>query len=69
VDLPSSVMVGDRESDVLAGQAAGCWTVRLAQRDPEQAADSSADHVAPDLAAAVDWILNLTLPKPPVQRS
>jgi len=55
LDLSRSVMVGDKESDVAAGNAAGCWTVRLA---PE-AVDTRADHVAPDLTRAADWILQL----------
>lgn len=55
VDLPRSVMVGDQESDVEAGNAAGCWTVRIC---PE-GAPSAADHLAPDLAGAVGWILAL----------
>ena len=50
----SSFMVGDRESDVLAGVAAGCRAVLLGQ---DQAVDSAADIVLPDLAAAAEFIL------------
>ncbi|HVJ92070.1 MAG TPA: HAD family hydrolase [Labilithrix sp.] len=39
IDLERSVMVGDRESDVAAGQAAGCRTILLGQ------ASSSANYV------------------------
>jgi D-glycero-D-manno-heptose 1,7-bisphosphate phosphatase len=55
IDLARSVMVGDKESDVAAGNNAGCWTVRLCPGD----CATAADHLAPDLGAAVDWILAL----------
>lgn len=44
IDLGLSAMVGDSEKDVIAGQRLGMTTVHL-------------DHDAPDLAAAVDWLL------------
>jgi histidinol-phosphate phosphatase family protein len=55
LDPPRSVMVGDRESDVGAGNAAGCWTVRIA---PDSAVETAADRVARNLASAVEWILS-----------
>ena len=61
LDPRRAVMVGDRESDVEAGNAAGCWTVLLAHRD--RAESTAADHVAPDLGAAADWILALQRPR------
>jgi D,D-heptose 1,7-bisphosphate phosphatase len=51
LDLASSVMVGDRQSDVAAGRDAGCTTILLGQAegDPDvRAADWS------DLLAAVE---------------
>jgi D-glycero-D-manno-heptose 1,7-bisphosphate phosphatase len=51
-DLTASVMIGDAESDVIAGRSAGCRTIRIA---PNGTA-SLADHVAgslPDAAEAV----------------
>ncbi|MEO3944617.1 HAD family hydrolase [Gorillibacterium sp. CAU 1737] len=51
IDLSRSIMVGDRETDMEAGKAAGCRTVRIGPFDP------LADHSAPSLAEAVPWIL------------
>lgn len=53
IDLSDAVTVGDAESDIAAGQAAGTRTIRLAT--PPVA--SSADHVVPDLGTAVSVIL------------
>jgi len=44
IDLGLSAMVGDSEKDVLAGERLGMTTVHLG-------------HDAPDLAAAIDWLL------------
>jgi len=52
VDLGTSVMVGDAASDVVAGAAAGCSTVRLAAT-----ADPAATRTARSLADAVTWLL------------
>ncbi|MEU2869664.1 HAD-IIIA family hydrolase [Streptomyces olivoreticuli] len=51
--LPDAVMIGDAETDVLAGRAAGTATVRLAA----EARGSAADLVAADLWTAVDLLL------------
>jgi len=53
LDLPASVMVGDTETDVQAGNAAGCWSVRLMS----EPGPTAADHVAPDLERAAAWVL------------
>jgi D-sedoheptulose 7-phosphate isomerase len=53
IDLSRAVTVGDTETDVAAGVAAGTATVRLGP----PAVASAADIVVPDLARAVDWIL------------
>jgi D-glycero-D-manno-heptose 1,7-bisphosphate phosphatase len=62
IDLPSSVMVGDADSDIEAGRRAGCRTVLLRSGGAPEGASAAAgcagaDRVARDLAAAVDWIL------------
>jgi len=57
LDLGRSFMVGDRLTDVLAGQAAGCRTVLVAAAFAG-AGDSKPDHRAADLAAAAEWILS-----------
>lgn len=54
LDLAASVTVGDAESDVLAGVAAGTRTVRIAA----PGTTSAAGRVAADLAGAVAWILH-----------
>ncbi len=52
IDLTRSYMVGDKESDVEAGQRAGCRTVLLGQNH-----DSAADWQAADLTRATNCIL------------
>ncbi|GIW70603.1 MAG: D,D-heptose 1,7-bisphosphate phosphatase [Planctomycetota bacterium] len=55
LDLARSVAIGDRERDIEAARAAGVpVTVLLAPRAP---LTTRATHVAPDLAAAADWLL------------
>lgn len=55
IDRRHSVMVGDKAKDVLAGEAAGCWTV-LVSEDAAQQAACEPDLVVSDLGAAVEWI-------------
>lgn len=50
-DPAASVMVGDRETDVMAGQSAGLRTVFIGD------AATDADYAAPSLVASVPWIL------------
>jgi D-glycero-D-manno-heptose 1,7-bisphosphate phosphatase len=62
VDLAGSVMVGDRDRDIAAGQAAGCQTVLVGKahgRPPVPPADLTVE----DLRAAVDWIVDHTAAK------
>lgn len=54
LDLASAVMIGDADSDVTAGRAAGVRTVLLR---PGASADTDADSVAADLTGAVDVLL------------
>lgn len=55
IDLVSSWMMGDSESDVLAGKTAGCRTIRICPREFARA--SSADNVVESLEEAVSVIL------------
>ena len=56
LDLTRSVMVGDRWSDVAAGQAAGCTTV-LVQTPHSGAERCQPDRCVNDLSEAAAWIL------------
>ena len=57
IDLTGSFLVGDRWSDVVAGQAAGCRAV-LVDMPYSGGERCSPDHRATGLAAAADWILS-----------
>lgn len=56
IDLPASVMVGDRWRDVEAGRRAGCRTVFVDLGYDERRPDAP-DLVVASLPEAVDWIL------------
>ena len=59
VDLSSSVMIGDTIRDINAGRAAGAESVLvLTGKGARIEPDHGAAHVAPDLSAAVDWLLS-----------
>jgi D-glycero-D-manno-heptose 1,7-bisphosphate phosphatase len=60
LDLALSFVVGDRWSDVAAGQAAGCRAV-LVETPYSGREQCRPDHRVADLAAAADWILEHTL--------
>ncbi|MGG0657222.1 D-glycero-alpha-D-manno-heptose-1,7-bisphosphate 7-phosphatase [Rummeliibacillus pycnus] len=51
IDLSNSYMVGDTDTDIIAGKKAGTKGVFLGKSDP------LADAVFPDLISAVDWII------------
>lgn len=60
-DLADSYYVGDSSSDIEAGRRAGCRTI-LVLTGKASAGDAESwgyrpGHIAPDLSAAVDWIL------------
>jgi len=57
IDLATSFLVGDRYSDVEAGQRAGCCTV-LIDRNYREPATAEPEFTAPSLKAAADWILS-----------
>lgn len=54
VRLDGAAMVGDSAIDVEAGRRLGLTTVRLGSA---AAGDPAADHEAPDLRAAVEWLV------------
>jgi D-glycero-D-manno-heptose 1,7-bisphosphate phosphatase len=59
IDLGRSWMIGDTDTDVLAGAAAGCRTVLIKQEASGHKRRGSAqpDAVMPDLAAAAALLL------------
>lgn len=57
LDLAESVMIGDSDSDVAAGRAAGAATILLRPGGATTAGPVAADAVVDDLAAAVRLIL------------
>jgi D-glycero-D-manno-heptose 1,7-bisphosphate phosphatase len=57
LDLGRSVMVGDRNSDMGAGRAAGCGTTILIDRGYRDETPQNADHVVVTLSQAADIIL------------
>lgn len=54
IDLAKSYMVGDTDTDIMAGKRAGTKGVFLGKSDP------LADAVFPDLLSATDWIIEDT---------
>lgn len=54
IDLARSFMIGDKTSDVLAGQAAGCTAIRIGTL--ADAEDTQADYLAQDLMDAASFI-------------
>lgn len=59
LDLGASYMVGDRWSDIIAGQAAGCRTL-LVQTPHSGASRCNPDHTVRDLAEAAARVLSLS---------
>jgi len=60
LDLLSSWMIGDAESDVEAGKRAGCKTARILPAGSIEQQDHKADICADNLASAVSRILQLS---------
>ena len=54
IDLGGSWMIGDSSRDVMAGQAAGCRTIRILN-DRSQS-DSDATHAVANLLQAAEWM-------------
>ena len=57
LDLASSFMVGDRWRDILAGERAGCHTILVDHRYPQEPV-IPAEFVCESLVEASDWILS-----------
>ncbi|MBF2097992.1 MAG: HAD family hydrolase [Gloeomargaritaceae cyanobacterium C42_A2020_066] len=63
LDLRCSVMVGDKATDVDLAHNAGCWGILVQTGYGEQVMAGTyqhatqPDYTAPDLAAAVDWLV------------
>jgi D-glycero-D-manno-heptose 1,7-bisphosphate phosphatase len=60
LDLRRSFLVGDRWSDVVAGQAAGCRSL-LIDTPWSKRERCRPDHCVRDLSEAADWIISLAL--------
>lgn len=60
LDLSQSVLVGDKQSDLEAGRAAGVASCVLVESGhaPSAKARAMADHVCADLLAAARWIVS-----------
>lgn len=62
LDLPGCFLVGDQERDILAAKRVQCTAVAVATQPHgvtwRSWSEGIPDSVAPDLAAAVDWILD-----------
>ena len=56
IDIQNSYMVGDRKSDVVAGQRFGLTTVLIGKEEERD----SEDFFASDINQAIDWIIDNT---------
>jgi D-glycero-D-manno-heptose 1,7-bisphosphate phosphatase len=55
MDPMHAVMVGDSENDIIAGQAAGCRTIRLATNPSTTTADSTTISLQDAITQIIDW--------------
>ena len=63
IDLKNSFVIGDKISDIEAGQRAGCKTILLAGENHlnnERKITLISDHAAPDLYEAVKWLVKFS---------
>lgn len=59
IDLSASFMIGDHGRDIIAGHRVGCTTIGVRTGHALDQAEQHPDHIANNLAEAVDLILNL----------
>lgn len=57
IDLPRSIMIGDRASDIEAGKAAGCRTILVLTGYGKEHRHCNADFIAEDVTEALRLIL------------
>jgi len=60
IDLSASIMIGDKMSDVIAGNRAGCRSVLITSSkrvESDDIKEENADFIASDLNHALKWIL------------
>lgn len=57
IDLPRSIMIGDRSSDIEAGRAAGCRTILVLTGYGKEHLNCGADFIAHDVTEALQWVL------------
>lgn len=55
LDVSQSYMIGNKETDVEAGEAAGCTSILISSN---RTAQSKADWIGPNLDSAACWILD-----------
>ncbi len=65
VDLRASIMVGDRDTDIEAGRAAGCRTAFIDLGYSAEPRPQYADFISSSLSEATDWILSAEDPSAP----
>ncbi|MEO9477542.1 MAG: HAD-IIIA family hydrolase [Cyclobacteriaceae bacterium] len=58
IDLSQSYMIGDRESDILAGKNAGCKTIAVRTGHGYKKATVEPDYIFRDLISAVNFIVD-----------
>lgn len=58
IDCQRSYMIGDRDSDIVAGQSIGCCSVFIDLRYSAEKKPKNPDYTSKNLSSATDWILN-----------
>ena len=57
IDLSQSYMIGDRETDIMAGKAAGCTTIAVRTGHGYKKAQTAPDYIFDDVLAAANFII------------